>query len=228
MYRSNIFLVLFSAMFICSLLYSTNFSRGEEDNADQIYESSIPGYTEKVRIKKIAVIPFYSKPGIAPKERQRSISDNEKFLTITLYKALLNETHGITIVTLQESEKEYLEVLSERPELYYKDAAVEVGRRLKTDSVMLGIISEYREREGSTMGVEAPASVAFSTEVYSTKDYKRLWESYFTETQRALFDNVLEIKKFMNRGGKWITVDELAKEGVRKTAQRFNIFLTEN
>ena len=76
--------------------------------------------------------------------------------------------------------------------------------------------------------MEAPSTVAFSVELLSTKDGRTIWETYYTETQQPLFDNLFEIKKFVKRGGKWVTVDELAKEGARVVAKRFGRFLLEN
>jgi hypothetical protein len=103
-----------------------------------------------------------------------------------------------------------------------------VGRILDADSVMIGTISEYTERSGSEWAIEAPTTISFSVELLSTKDGQRIWETTFTETQQPLFDNLFEIKKFVKRKGKWITADEMAKEGARKIAQRFSRFVLEN
>ena len=93
--------------------------------------------------------------------------------------------------------------------------------------MLVGVISEYRERKGGDYGVESPASVSFSVELLSTEDGRTLWESYFSETQKMLTENVFEIKKFFKRGAKWIRVDDLAKEGARTTAERLNKYLLE-
>ena len=36
----------------------------------------------------------------------------------------------------------------------------------------------------------------------------------FDEDQKALSQDILHIGKFFKRGGKWITVDKLAEEGI--------------
>ena len=38
----------------------------------------------------------------------------------------------------------------------------------------------------------------------------------FDETQQPLSENVFRLGTFLKRGGKWITVDQLAQEGVEK------------
>lgn len=180
---------------------------------------------EKEKINTIALVPFTSKTGIRESMPEEEIATNERFLTISLYDALLAETVRVKITPLKESETEYAKIKSEKPGSYYRDLAVSTGKSLNVDAVMIGIISEYTDREGSKYGVESPASVAFSVELLDTRDGRVLWETYFSETQRPLFQNLFEINKFLKRGGKWITADELAKEGARRAAEEFNIYI---
>ncbi len=129
---------------------------------------------------------------------------------------------------LKKSDTEFNKLSDGKPKIYYKDIAIDTGRILDADSVMVGTISQYSDRSGSEWGVESPSTVSFSIQLLSTKDGRVLWETYYTETQQPLFDNILEIKKFFKRGGKWVTVDELAKEGAKVVAKSFGRFLLEN
>lgn len=195
----------------------------------QTEESEKAETIKKERIKTLALIPFTSKSGIAETKPEDEIATNERFMTVSLYDSLISETGRIKITPLQESEAEYQKIKSEKELSYYRDIAVSAGKELNVDAVMTGVISEYREREGSELGVESPASVAFSVQVLDTEDGKTLWETYFTETQKPLLENLFEIDKFFKRGGKWITADQLAREGARKAVSDFNQYLlTEN
>lgn len=195
----------------------------------QTDESQTTETIKKEKIRTLALVPFTSKSGIAESKPEGEIATNERFMTVSLYDALISETGRIKITPLQESEAEYQKIKSEKEFSYYRDIAVSAGKKLNVDAVITGVISEYREREGSNLGVESPASVAFSVQVIDTEDGETLWETYFTETQQPLLQNLFEIDKFFKRGGKWITVDELAKEGARKTVSEFNQYLlTEN
>lgn len=221
----------FSVVLLLTLLcvfwnYSPGFT--ERNNCARAEDAGKTPAHEKEKIKTVALVPFTSKSGIRESVPEDEIKTNERFLTISLYDALLTETTGITITPLKESEAEYMKIKSKKPGSYYRDLAVSAGRELGVDAVITGIISVYTERRGSEIGVESPASVAFSVEVLDTREGKILWETYFSETQKPLFQNLFEINKFLKRGGKWITSDELAKEGARKTAQEFNGYLTEN
>jgi len=84
------------------------------------------------------------------------------------------------------------------------------------------------EREGGELGVSSPASVAFGVELLTTANGEMLWENYFAETQKPLFENVAEVGKFFKRKGRWISVDELAKEGVIEVVDNLNKFLEQN
>ncbi len=214
-------------IFLC-VFWNSHPGLTEGDTYAHAEEAENTGKFAKEKIETLALIPFTSKTGIRESMPEEEITTNERFLTISLYDALLVETSGIKITPLKESEAEYMKTKSEKPLSYYRDLAVSAGKSLGVDAVMTGTISEYTERKGSELGVESPASVAFSVELLDTRDGRILWETYFSETQKPLFQNLFEINKFLKRGGKWISVDELAKEGARKAAEEFNRYLVEN
>ncbi len=180
---------------------------------------------------KMALIQFNSKNSLANEQSDDSLSQIEKYLTISLYEALISETSGmpdVEIIPIQKSDTEYSKLRSGKPKIYYRDIAIDVGRVLGADTVMVGTISQYSDRGGSQWATDSPSTVSFSVYLLSTKDGSVLWGTSFTETQKPLFDNLFEIKKFVKRKGKWITADEMAKEGARKIAHRFSTFLLEN
>ncbi|MEK6224368.1 MAG: hypothetical protein N2A97_05860 [Thermodesulfobacteriales bacterium] len=180
---------------------------------------------------KMALIPFNSKNTLANEQSDDSLSQIERYLTISLYEALVSETSGmpdVEIIPIQKSDTEYSRLRSGKPKIYYRDIAIDVGRVLGADTVMVGVISRYSDRGGSQWATDSPSTVSFSVDLLSTKDGGVLWGTSFTETQKPLFDNLFEIKKFVKRKGKWITADEMAKEGARKIAHRFSTFLLEN
>lgn len=192
----------------------------------QTEEPAGPRVPLREKVKTAAVMPFSSKSSLSAEMPAEALSDKERFLMISFYDALVAQGSVVKITPLKESEAAYAGVTYDNPVSYFRDAAVEAGRKLGVDAVFTGVISEYTERKGSGAGVESPATVAFSVELLSTKDGSILWETYFTETQRPLLDNLYEIDKFFKRGAKWITADELAREGARKAASDFNTFLT--
>jgi hypothetical protein len=214
-------------IFTLVLLQSSIFLAQSSEKDDLVVAQTPAEYVAG----KMALIPFNSKNTLANEQSDDSLSQIERYLTISLYEALVSETSGmpdVEIIPIQKSDTEYSRLRSGKPKIYYRDIAIDVGRVLGADTVMVGVISRYSDRGGSQWATDSPSTVSFSVDLLSTKDGSVLWGTSFTETQKPLFDNLFEIKKFVKRKGKWITADEMAKEGARKIAHRFSTFLLEN
>jgi hypothetical protein len=153
------------------------------------------------------------------------ITQKEQFLTNALYNELIARLKTVSVFSLELSTEEFIKVKKENPGLIYRDIALRVGKNMGADALLIGNIVEYRERQGGELGVESPASVAFDVELLNTANGERIWEYYFTETQRPLLENVAELGKFIKRRGKWITADRLAKEGIVEVVHELNKFL---
>ena len=91
---------------------------------------------------------------------------------------------------------------------------VEVGRALGADAVLGGFIYRFRDRTGKDYGVDEVASVAFDLHLVRVRDGRIQWSGRIDETQQPLSSNILNIKKFINRGGKWVTSRQMALEGL--------------
>ena len=179
-------------------------------------------YSKKpIEVHKIVVVSMFTNPAVRdeiPEERSR-------FLTSELYQELNNRVKGKTIVALGTSTDEFIKLKEENPDLDYLNLAMEVGKNLNSDSVLIGNISTFREREGGELGTSAPASVAFGVQLINPATGERLWEAYYAETQETLLQNVTKIGKFFKRKGKWVTANQLAKEGVIEVVDDLAIFL---
>ncbi|MEA2083637.1 MAG: hypothetical protein U9O82_05230 [Thermodesulfobacteriota bacterium] len=92
--------------------------------------------------------------------------------------------------------------------------ALALGRQVQTDAVLMCSVYRYVEREGKKRAVVHPASVAFNYRLVLTETGRTICSGVFDETQQALFDNLFSLPVAIKRGFKWITVEELAREGV--------------
>jgi hypothetical protein len=81
------------------------------------------------------------------------------------------------------------------------------------------LIYRFRERQGGNFAVEKAASAAFHVHLMRGNDVERVF--VFDETQQPLSSNVLDVSTFVKRGAKWITVGELAREGIHKAVDSF-------
>jgi hypothetical protein len=55
--------------------------------------------------------------------------------------------------------------------------------------------------------------VAFSATIYSADPVQRVWSSQFDETQRALFEDIANARRYPGGGTRWLTAAELAQWG---------------
>ncbi|MCX8111205.1 MAG: hypothetical protein N3D15_08155, partial [Syntrophorhabdaceae bacterium] len=81
------------------------------------------------------------------------------------------------------------------------------------------LIYKFIERRGGNLAVEKPASVGLHIHLFEKNNvFKRVY--VFEETQQALSQNILNIRKFLRRRAKWLTVSELAEEGIYTGLQK--------
>jgi hypothetical protein len=91
-----------------------------------------------------------------------------------------------------------------------------VGELVYADAVITGRMLRYRERVGGDIGVQSPASVAFTLELIDVQRGDVIWSTRFDETQKGLSENILSLGDIRERGLRWLTAEQLAQDGVRK------------
>lgn len=74
------------------------------------------------------------------------------------------------------------------------------------------LIYRFQERKGGNFAADKPASVAFHMHLMKDGVLGRVF--VYSEEQKALTQNLFTIGKYLKRGGKWVTADELAEEGI--------------
>lgn len=89
-----------------------------------------------------------------------------------------------------------------------------VGSELKCGAVLTTSLADYRQRVGGSYGADSPASAAFSMRLINTRDGSVIWQSMFKETQQSLMSNLMSFDKAVSSGFKWITVEELVRQGI--------------
>ncbi|MCP4692605.1 MAG: hypothetical protein GY859_31480 [Desulfobacterales bacterium] len=101
------------------------------------------------------------------------------------------------------------------------DLAIESGRQLLADAVLMGRLYTFRERLGSGYSAESPASVSFDILLIHVKDGQVLWHGSFEETQQPLSENLYTINNFFKRKARWLTARELADDGLEDVITTF-------
>ena len=89
-------------------------------------------------------------------------------------------------------------------------------RRVYADAVIVGRVSRFRERVGDEWGAKSPAAVSFVLDLIDVQRGDVIWSARFDETQKSLSENIFAIGEFSQRGGRWLSAEQLMQEGVKK------------
>jgi hypothetical protein len=100
---------------------------------------------------------------------------------------------------------------------------IAVGRCAGVDWLLVPQITYLRQRDGSEMSVRDAASVTMDLFLVNVGEASLAGRFHFEETQLSLTENILDAGKFMRRGAKWITAQELAREGIDRGLKEFGL-----
>jgi hypothetical protein len=95
------------------------------------------------------------------------------------------------------------------------------GKEANADAVLTGYIYRYEERSGTNLAVKNPASVALSVHMIRVVDGIDIWSGYIDETQQALAEDLFKASDFVRRGGRWVSADEMAGNGLETIFESF-------
>lgn len=98
-----------------------------------------------------------------------------------------------------------------------------VGNCLKADFFLIPHLFQWRERQGKEWGVQAPARVHFDLCLLDIRQQELVDRYKFDQEQQALSQNLLQLRRFFQRGGKWITATQLADEGIEQALQELGL-----
>jgi len=88
-----------------------------------------------------------------------------------------------------------------------------IAKELGVDAVMFGFVYCYRDRSGTWWASAEPAAIGFCLHLLDPDTGDVLWSYRYEDRQQALSENLLNLPRFIKRGGKWITIETMAEEG---------------
>ncbi len=145
----------------------------------------------------------------------------EKGAEERLYNALRAslEKAGIQLV----SELSVMHAINEAKDTYSSEGLKRIASLLDVDALFGGCILRFEERIGRSYGAERGASVSFTVVIWKFPGSMIVWSSYFDETQVPLTENLLQLPIFIRGGYRWMTADELLKQGVSSIVESIPI-----
>jgi len=205
---------------------SAETDRGASENAD----------LSTLQFKRIAVMPFLVGKLESPEEPvEKPLSQPLKELNIDAAKLaegaeqimtrLVNDVLQIRfegqMVLMEEAAAVYADVIRDQTLDTPRKLAKKFGENLQADLVVVGTVWRFREKGTFQEMPDSPASVAFSVYLMDVAGGKRLWRNTFDGTQKTLSEDVLGGLKQIKMGLRWLSVNELARYGVRNVFLKF-------
>jgi len=186
-------------------------------------------------VHTIAVIPFekissgdpseaYVRCPLDGKTFKAGITvDDPEAIVRNLFYERLSSLPGVRLVPPEQVEETYGRICTGfSPE--HPDKNMEMlGKALNADGLFFGYVYRFRDRIGTPYAVQQPASVAFSVHLFNVSLKEVTWNGVFDKTQTSLMENLLDMKTFFSAKGKWMTVEELAGEGIHRVMTTFPV-----
>jgi hypothetical protein len=181
---------------------------------------------------RLAVAPFQTATG-HEREYVRCLScgnilpggviegDPLPILTRLLWDYLQKKGQGFDLVSPGQIEGVYNVDLSKDLSLDPLLMMKKMGNQVKADYILWGDLYHYQERKGTSYGVERPASIAFDLHLLRVKDGVLVWKAQSFKTQKALSENLFEMGDFLKSKGRWVTAEELTRQGLEEDLKDF-------
>ncbi len=171
-------------------------------------------------IPPIAIFPFTVESSAAGNQKfplSTSQVSSQAIVTVTeLFYKNLRKKHDLAIIPMERvtaslDDLDLVHVDNNPP--YATER--KIGAALEAKTILVGTVSQYRERAGSAFGGQ-PASVGFEARLVTVHDAKTLWVGHFFETQRPMTS---DLKGFLERR-RWLTAQELADDGIKQLLEK--------
>jgi len=176
-------------------------------------ESSLTPALKKHIIPDVGLIQFIERPQASGELRSGTVAPEATVIVTNQFYDNLVARH-VPVVRWEGNPSLSSEGKSES--LSDIQRAQEIGKLLKTTTVLFGFVSTFVERNGSAIGIQSPASVGFTVELIHTEDGHLLWKGSYHETQQTLFADISAWRLFFRRHGRWLTAPELSEDGIEQ------------
>ena len=189
-----------------------------------------------LQFKRIAVMPFLlgklespEKPIEKPLSQSlpqlyvdsANLEEGADRIMTRLVNDLLKNRLPNQMVSMEEAAAVYTDVIRDPTLDTPRKLAKKTGKNLQADLVVVGTLWRFREKGTDKEMPDSSASVAFAVYLIEVASGKRLWRNAFDGTQKALSEDVLGGLKQGKIGLRWVSVNELARYGVKNVFRKF-------
>ncbi|MFP4428232.1 MAG: hypothetical protein ACLFPB_02835 [Desulfovermiculus sp.] len=98
-----------------------------------------------------------------------------------------------------------------------------IGRCVPADLLLIPQVFEWRERKGGEWGAEEPAKVVLDLYLLDVRNKELLDRFHYDQEQKSLTEDLLGFGRFIRRGGKWVSAETLAREGIKQGLEELGL-----
>lgn len=182
---------------------------------------------EATGLERVLILPFKDLYAVFGKEGsyrcllssqihfvEPSSAGADRELTAQLADLVNNSTDYRATVADRPADLLAAQALGASPHLNELQLLIAVGRGYAVDAVLAGYLYRFVDRAGGRYAAESPASVAFGLFLVDVARQRVVWSRHFDETQRALTENLFDLRAFIRRRGRWVSAREMAFSGL--------------
>jgi hypothetical protein len=171
-------------------------------------------------LRTVAVVPLRATQPLAH-ERDPEISPGPTVVTALAARQLAEalSARGVTVIPASDVARALGIETGVDQHLVPAHVAAALHERFGVDAIVMGEVWRFVERAGQAAGTLRPASAGFEATLFAAPSGQRLWSGTFDETQRALLENVLNIRRYPGGGSRWMTAEELLRWGATEWAR---------
>ncbi len=171
-------------------------------------------------LKKVAVVPFSHKDTLRKYSGEGSASPETAAELVARFMTDAMARRGIRVIPASDLATAFDAQGLKTTDINPRTAAELAATKFGATAIMMGQVSRYRERQGERFGSTGAASVAFNVTIYTADPVQRVWSSQFDETQRPLFENIVNAPRYPGGGTRWLTAAELAQWGAESAVDK--------
>jgi hypothetical protein len=146
------------------------------------------------------------------------------YMTSMIYESMRKEK-GYELIAPDRSGEALSRIKARYPGITPTEIPGRIAGEFQADAVLTGYLFRWRDREGMDYAAGRSASIAFDLCLVDPKDGTILWQGRFDKTQRALSENLLDVRTFYKGKGRWMTAEELAELGLEDLVRELLLFM---
>ncbi len=154
----------------------------------------------------------------------QSVKEGGDFAMTTFVHGELKNRFSDRVFPIQASRAVFEKIKADQTLDTPRKLALKFGTELGVNRVLIGTLWRFQEKGADVDASFSPASVAFNLYLIDVSNGNRLWRQTFEGSQKAQTQDGVSGLKPIKMGLRWVSVEEVAKYGIKQVFQKFPDF----